>query len=456
MLKRTTAAAPASANRLGCLVIFILITFAYVIQTELTQAVQRTYQKPYLLLFLTHSGYIAILPLHLLLLKLLQPSIRLSTRLRQLRRLVVLQYNHQRRQHESARSPASDRQPLLLPNIPPRAASLPSQAFPLAWFVKRSVQLTLFLALPAMCWYGAVPFADMTSITSIFNTNAAFTYLFAVCFLDSERVEARKSLGVLSSLLGAFLISYAERAAPPSDSAPLPDDQHNKGRLRLLGISLALLGSIGYALYEVWYKRAIAWSEAYSSPPPAKSGLSDLEPEHHASSGSDTDIADPEFRPSSSRGSEGGPKGRVDPDSLPIREARSSLYSQDSLLHANLMTTMVGLATLCLLWIPIPLLHWTGIEPFEVVQDPAIAWMILGIILMGVLFNAGFMILIGLWGPVVASVGNLCTLVLIAIVDHTIIGAINSHDSERNLPPFGFLSALGCLSILLGFSILNF
>ncbi|WAR54750.1 hypothetical protein PtB15_4B367 [Puccinia triticina] len=181
MLKRTTAAAPASANRLGCLVIFILITFAYVIQTELTQAVQRTYQKPYL-------------------------------------RLVVLQYNHQRRQHESARSPASDLQPLLLPNIPPRAASLPSQAFPLAWFVKRSVQLTLFLALPAMCWYGAVPFADMTSITSIFNTNAAFTYLFAVCFLDSERVEARKSLGVLSSLLGAFLISYAERAAPPSDS----------------------------------------------------------------------------------------------------------------------------------------------------------------------------------------------------------------------------------------------
>ncbi|WAQ83437.1 hypothetical protein PtA15_3A807 [Puccinia triticina] len=109
---------------------------------------------------------------------------------------------------------------------------------------------------------------------------------------------------------------------------------------------------------------------------------------------------------------------------------------------------MLGLASLCLLWIPSPLLNWSGIERFEVVKDPAIAWMILGIIFVGVLFNAGFMILIGLWGPVLASVGNLCTLVLIAIVDHTIIGAINSHESDRAVPPFGILSFIDCLSIL--------
>ncbi|WAQ83438.1 hypothetical protein PtA15_3A809 [Puccinia triticina] len=125
---------------------------------------------------------------------------------------------------------------------------------------------------------------------------------------------------------------------------------------------------------------------------------------------------------------------------------------------------MLGLASLCLLWIPSPLLNWSGIERFEVVKDPAIAWMILGIIFVGVLFNAGFMILIGLWGPVLAvestlpcsphhhrqkhPLGNLCTLVLIAIVDHTIIGAINSHESDRAVPPFGILSFIDCLSIL--------
>ncbi|WAQ90249.1 hypothetical protein PtA15_12A237 [Puccinia triticina] len=161
-----------------------------------------------------------------------------------------------------------------------------------------------------------------------------------------------------------------------------PDAGHNKGQkaraeLRILGISLALLGSIGYALYEIWYKRTIA-----------------------------------------------------------------------CLLDANLMKTMLGLVSLCLLWIPSPLLNWSGIECFEVVKDPVIAWMILGIIFMGVLFNAGFMILIGLWGPVLASVGSLCTLVLITIVDHTIIGAINSHESDRAVPPFSILSFIDCLSIL--------
>lgn len=54
------------------------------------------------------------------------------------------------------------------------------------------------------------------------------------------------------------------------------------------------------------------------------------------------------------------------------------------------------------------------------------------------------------------SVGNLCTLVLIAVVDHTIIGALNSPDPNRTPPPLGFLSLLGCASILIAFSILNF
>ncbi|KAA1074867.1 hypothetical protein PGT21_023462 [Puccinia graminis f. sp. tritici] len=450
-----TSAGP-SANRLGCLIIFILITFAYVIQTELTQAVQRTYQKPYFLLFLTHSGYIAILPLHLLILKILQPNIRFSQRFAQLKRLVLLQYNFQR-QHETKRFSNSDLQPLL--NLP----TPPKQDFPLAWFIKRSIQLTLFLALPAMCWYGAVPFADMTSITSIFNTNAAFTYLFAVCFIDSERFETRKTIGVLSSLFGALMISWTERPSP-SSTIPSPDDhkgQKDPYQLRLLGISLALLGSIGYALYEVWYKSVIAWSDSYTSPLLSpKSGLSEIAPEQHQSSEQDAELADPEYLASSlaSPGSdeeEEGIKRGLEADRMPI-DSQLSLHNQDSLLHANLMTTMVGLATLCLLWVPIPLLHWSGIERFETVQDPTIAWMILGIIIMGVLFNAGFMILIGLWGPVIASVGNLCTLVLIAIVDHTLIGAINSPDPDRTPPPFGILSLVGCASILLGFSILNF
>lgn len=464
-----TAAAP-SANRLGWIIIFILITFAYVIQTELTQAVQRTYQKPYLLLFLTHSGYLVILPFHLLLLKLLQPEITLSQRYQQLKTLILLQFNHQQQHHVTPQDSTSDLEPLLSASHSPHEQR--QECFPVGWFIKRSIQLTLFLALPAMCWYAAVPLADMTTITSIFNTNACFTYLFAVFYLDSERFELRKTLGVLGSFLGTLMISWGERSSSsPEDQLLLPPaQQKNPAQLRLLGIALALLGSIGYALYEVWYKGAIAWSDYYGTGPFA-STLLVSSPYRRVSEGhrSSRDESDPERADSQFQTTSMGPFGSEpeEPEGTIIKAARQSdntlrkeplpsLYTQHSLLHANLMTSMVGLTTLCLLWIPIPFLHWSGIEPFQLVHDPTVSCMIIGIILTGVLFNAGFMILLGIWGPVVSSVGNLCTLVLIAVVDHTIIGALNSPDPNRTPPPLGFLSLLGCASILIAFSILNF
>ncbi|POW21445.1 hypothetical protein PSHT_02358 [Puccinia striiformis] len=375
-----------SRNPLGCLIIFILITVAYVIQTELTQAVQRTYQKPYFLLFLTHSGYLVILPIHLLTLKILQPNIKLSQRFARLKRLVLLQYNYQRQQDDNSRNP--DQLPLL-----PASRPTTQQDFPLAWFIKRSIQFTFFLAIPSMCWYAAVPFADMTTITSIFNTNAAFTYIIAVCFMDEERFETRKTIGVLGSLLGALMISWDERTPSPEQQQLEKD----KANLRLLGISLALLGSIGYALYEVWYKTVVAWSDSYTSLSLSpKSGLSsDLIADRQEEESSDPEHDNnlEEFLSSSSTpiGSEREEEDEQEGIKLGLEESdkrridpQLSLYDQDGLLHANLMTSMVGLFTLCLLWIPIPFLHWSGIEPFEIVHDPAIAWMICGIISMGV------------------------------------------------------------------------
>lgn len=34
-------------------------------------------------------------------------------------------------------------------------------------------------------------------------------------------------------------------------------------------------------------------------------------------------------------------------------------------LHANMLTSMIGVMTLCFFWIPIPFLHWIGWEAFE-------------------------------------------------------------------------------------------
>ena len=47
---------------------------------------------------------------------------------------------------------------------------------------------------------------------------------------------------------------------------------------------------------------------------------------------------------------------------------------------------------------------------------------IAGIVLFGVAYNGGFLVLISVWGPLVASVGNLCTLLLVAVADTVVVG----------------------------------
>lgn len=134
------------------------------------------------------------------------------------------------------------------------------------------------------------------------------------------------------------------------------------------------------------------------------------------------------------------------------------------LLYSNAITSLIGLCTLVLLWIPIPLLHWIGWEEFQVPPKEAGLAMV-GIILGGIgafhlplqphetfggsesrdlgplqprgfarytvltlwpfpgpivhptVFNGGFMVLLSLWGPVTASVANLLTLLLVSLCD---------------------------------------
>ena len=60
------------------------------------------------------------------------------------------------------------------------------------------------------------------------------------------------------------------------------------------------------------------------------------------------------------------------------RTARAPLPTA---LHANFLTSCIGFATLVLLWIPIPILHYTGIETFH---WPAFEiWLDLGIVSWG-------------------------------------------------------------------------
>ena len=59
-------------------------------------------------------------------------------------------------------------------------------------------------------------------------------------------------------------------------------------------------------------------------------------------------------------------------------------------LHPDLLVSFAGLLTLTLLWIPLPLLHYSGIERFRLPDSLTTSIAIAGIAASGIVFNAGF------------------------------------------------------------------
>ncbi|CAO3630830.1 unnamed protein product [Cunninghamella blakesleeana] len=117
--------------------------------------------------------------------------------------------------------------------------------------------------------------------------------------------------------------------------------------------------------------------------------------------------------------------------------------SQPSVLFANMVTGGIGVITLFLLWIPIPILHYTGYETFEL-PDKDTFLMILAIGSMSVIYNASMMCVIALVSPLFAAVGVMLTIPVVAITDIFVTGVMIS-----------ISTFLGSILILIGFFILN-
>lgn len=140
-------------------------------------------------------------------------------------------------------------------------------------------------------------------------------------------------------------------------------------------------------------------------------------------------------------------------------------------LHANFLTSCIGVATALFLWIPIVVLDWTGIEPFRWPgsrgESTLGIWAGLEVVAWGgALYvsanasrktqssaasvaiaetsqNAGLMVLIGIWGPTTSSVANLLTIGLVAVIDAVLLG---------HLPNLQTLIGVGMICV--GFGVL--
>jgi drug/metabolite transporter (DMT)-like permease len=117
--------------------------------------------------------------------------------------------------------------------------------------------------------------------------------------------------------------------------------------------------------------------------------------------------------------------------------------SQPTILFANTITGVIGVVTFLVLWIPFPLLHFTGIETFEL-PDWITFGYIMGIASMSVIYNATFMAVIALVNPVFAAVGVMLTVPAVAITDVLVTGVMVPTST-----------IVGSFLILIGFIVLN-
>jgi len=235
--------------------------------------------------------------------------------------------------------------------------------------LRKTALVTCALTVAGGSWYVAVNLTSPSDLTAIYNCSAFFAYAFSVPILK-EKLRFDKSFAVVVAIVGVLVVAYGDStptvhggksggSVGGSPKTPPTDSEGSEASNRVAGNLIIGVGSVLYGFYEVLYKRL-------ACPP------------------------------------EGTSPGR-------------------GMIFANTFGSLIGTFTLLVLWIPLPILHFTGLERFELPRDEA-AWMLLISVLSNAVFSGSFLVLISLTSPVLSSVAALLTIFLVAIVDWALTG----------------------------------
>ncbi|KAK5116950.1 hypothetical protein LTR62_006671 [Meristemomyces frigidus] len=245
-----------------------------------------------------------------------------------------------------------------------RSLSIPSslqKKSPVPYFLRTTAYVTCALTIAGGSWYVAVDLTTASDLTAIYNCSAFFAYAFAIPMLH-EKLRLSKVVAVAIAIVGVLVVAYGDSGSAPAkhgsksgggSGGPHAPEDESAGN-RLIGNLVIGVGSVLYGFYEVLYKKV-------ACPP------------------------------------DGCSPGR-------------------GMLFANTFGSLMGSFTLLVLWIPLPILHITGIETFELPQGKA-AWMLLVSVSANAIFSGSFLVLISLTSPVLSSVAALLTIFLVALCD---------------------------------------
>lgn len=233
---------------------------------------------------------------------------------------------------------------------------------PVPYILKKTAFVTIALTVAGGSWYVAVDMTSASDLTAIYNCSAFWAYAFSIPLLH-DKLRFDKAFSVLLAIAGVLILAYG-------DSSPTKHGGKSGGSVgggenpddssnRTLGNIVIGVGSVLYGLYEVLYKK----------------------------------LACPPEGTSPRRG----------------------------MVFANTFGSLIGCFTLFVLWIPLPIFHYTGIEKFEWPHGEA-AWMLLISVLANATFSGSFLVLISLTSPVLSSVAALLTIFIVAITDWLLTG----------------------------------
>lgn len=233
---------------------------------------------------------------------------------------------------------------------------------PWPYMLKTTSFITTFLTMAGGSWYVAVNMTSPSDLTAIYNCSAFFAYVFSILLLH-DKLRLDKMLSVGLAIAGVLVVAYGDSEEPKhgshSGGATNPNPDADPPNNKLVGNLVIGIGSVMYGFYEVLYKK-------YACPP------------------------------------EGASPGR-------------------SVIFANSFAGMIGTFTLCVLWIPLPILHWTGVETFSLPTGKTAALLAVST-LSNAVFSGSFLVLMSLTSPVLSSVAALLTIFLVAITDFFITG----------------------------------
>lgn len=228
---------------------------------------------------------------------------------------------------------------------------------PVRYMLQTAVICTSALTVAGLSWYIAVDMTTPSDLTAIYNCSAFFAYAFSVPLLK-EAFRLDKCFAVLIAIVGVIIVAYGDAEPGGGGDSAAGAGAGDDGN-RFLGNIIIGCGSVLYGLYEVLYKRLACPPEGCS----------------------------------------------------PVR----------GMIFANLFGSLIGCVTLGVLWVPLPILHYTGLETFALPTGATAWWLFLSVV-MNATFAGSFLVLISLTSPVLSSVASLLTIFIVAVSDWVLTG----------------------------------